>query len=104
MALPALTRDERSRATAQAEEDRAARSELLTSLSSGATTLPQVLGMAQADNVAGKTKVAQLLKALPGFGPTRVTRLLAQSGVDLDGRAAGLGDLQRAKLVEGLDS
>jgi hypothetical protein len=40
---------------------------------------------------------------LPGFGPTRVTRLLAQSGVDLDGRAAGLGDLQRAKLVEGLD-
>jgi hypothetical protein len=104
VALPALTRDERSRASAQAEEDRATRSELLTSLHSGATTLPQVLGTAQTDNVAGKTKVAQLLKALPGFGPTRVTRLLEQAGVDIDGRAAGLGDLQRTKLAEGLES
>jgi hypothetical protein len=45
-----------------------------------------------------------MLAIVAGFGPTRVTRLLEQAGVDVDGRAAGLGDLQRAKLAEGLDS
>jgi hypothetical protein len=104
LAQPTLTGDQRSTIEAQAGDDKTARSELLTSLNNGEKTLPQVLEVAKTDRVAGQTKVAQLLKALPGFGPTRVTKLLRQAGVDVGRRAAGLETPQRTALLEALDS
>jgi len=76
--------------------------DLLASLKCGDSTFPQVLAMAKTDSVVGRTKVAQLLKALPGFGPTRVTTLLKNVGIDANGRAAELAEPQSAALLEAL--
>jgi ribosomal protein S13 len=76
--------------------------DLLASLERGESTFPEVLAMAKTDSVVGGTKVAQLLKALPGFGPTRVTTLMKNAGIDADGRAAELGEPQSAALLEAL--
>ncbi|KAA2267026.1 integration host factor [Solihabitans fulvus] len=102
MALPTLTPEQRAAALAKAAEVRKARSELLASLKSGEKTIQQVLANAKTDVLVGKTKVVQLLKALPGYGPAKVTALMEETGVDANRRAAGLGDKQRAALLDKL--
>ena len=52
--------------------------------------------------VVGKTKVADLLKSLPGYGPAKVSALLEQTGIDASRRAAGLGDRQKQALLDAL--
>ena len=49
-----------------------------------------------------KTKVADLLKSLPGYGPAKVSQLLEQTGIDASRRAAGLGERQRQALIDAL--
>lgn len=104
VALPTLTPEQRSAALAKAFEVRAARSAVLASLKTGEKTMPQVLAAAKTDSVVGKTKVAQLLKALPGFGPARATALMEQAGIAANRRVAGLGERQRAALLAALAS
>ena len=57
---------------------------------------------AKSDSIVGKTKVADLLKSLPGYGPAKVSALLEQTGIDPSRRAAGLGDRQRQALIDAL--
>ncbi|WP_084794655.1 integration host factor, actinobacterial type [Actinokineospora bangkokensis] len=102
MALPTLTPEQRAEALAKAAEARKARSELLASIKSGEQTVASVLGKAKDDKTIGKTKVSALLKAVPGLGAVKVAALLEQAGIDPDRRAAGLGDRQRAALIEAL--
>jgi ribosomal protein S13 len=52
--------------------------------------------------VVGKTKVADLLKSLPGYGPAKVSALLEKTGIDASRRAAGLGDRQKQALLDAL--
>jgi hypothetical protein len=40
-----------------------------------------VLDRAKTDTVVGKTRVIDLLTSLPGYGPPKVTALLAQTGI-----------------------
>ena len=68
----------------------------------GDETIPNVLGRAKSDAVVGKTKVADLLKSLPGYGPAKVNALLEQTGIDASRRAAGLGDRQKQALLDAL--
>lgn len=102
MALPTLTPEQRTAALAKAAEARKARTELLAAIKSGEQTVPAVLGRAKTDQIAGKTKVAALLKALPGYGPAKVTALLDEAGIDANRRAAGLGERQREALIAAL--
>ncbi|MDV6014334.1 integration host factor, actinobacterial type [Haloechinothrix sp. LS1_15] len=102
MALPTLTPEQRAEALAKAAEARKARSELLASIKSGERSIEQVLQRAKEDKTIGKTKVAALLKAVPGFGDVKVANLMEQIGIDPDRRAAGLGERQREALVEAL--
>jgi len=89
-------------ALVKAGEVRTARSDLLASLKCGDSGFPQVLALAKTDTMVGRTKVAQLLEALPGFGPTRVMTLMKNIGIDANGRAAELSEPQSAVLLEAL--
>ena len=102
MALPTLTPEQRQEALAKAAEARKARSELLASIKSGDKSIESVLAKAKEDKTIGKTKVTQLLKAVPGLGAVKVQGLMEQAGIDPDRRAAGLGDRQRKALLEAL--
>ena len=55
--------------------------------------------LAREDAVAKKTKVTQVLKALPGYGPAKVAALIEKLGIDENRRVGGLGEQQRAKLL-----
>ncbi|MQA60451.1 MAG: integration host factor [Actinophytocola sp.] len=102
MALPTLTPEQRAEALAKAAEARKARSELLASIKSGEQSIDKVLSRAKENKTIGKTKVTALLKAVPGLGAVKVAALLEQAGIDPDRRAAGLGERQRAALLDAL--
>ncbi|WP_026360732.1 integration host factor, actinobacterial type [Amycolatopsis nigrescens] len=102
MALPTLTPEQRADALAKAAEARKARSELLASIKAGKVSIGEVLKKAKEDKTIGKTKVPQLLKAVPGLGAVKVAALLEEAGIDPDRRAAGLGDRQREALIAAL--
>src|ERR1041384_555256 len=102
LALPTLTPEQRAEALAKAAEARKARSELLASIKSGKESIEKVLKQAKEHKTIGKTKVTQLLKAVPGLGAVKVAALLEQAGIDPDRRAAGLGERQREALIDAL--
>ena len=81
---------------------RTARKELRDRIASGKETIPAVLDRAKSDQIVGKTKVADLLKSLPGYGPAKVSALLEKTGIDSSRRAAGLGDRQKQALLDAL--
>lgn len=102
MALPTLTPEQRAAALAKAAEARKARSELLSSIKSGAQNIGKVLENAKENRTIGKTKVTALLKAVPGLGAVKVAALMEKAGIDADRRAAGLGERQREALLNAL--
>ena len=79
MALPTLTPEQRAEALKKAAAARTARKELRDAIARGEQTIPAVLDRAKTDQVVGKTKVADLLKSLPGYGPAKV---LGAAGAD----------------------
>ena len=101
MALPTMTPEQRKHALAKAADARKARSALLAEVKSGVLGLTQVFDRAEED-VVKKTRVAQVLRALPGYGPAKVAALLTASGVDEKRRVGGLTAAQRARLIEGV--
>lgn len=98
-----MTPEQRADALAKAAEARKARSELLSAIKSGESSVASVLARAKDDKTVGKTKVAQLLKAVPGLGAVKVAGIMEQAGIDPDRRAAGLGERQRQALLDALD-
>jgi hypothetical protein len=102
MALPTLTVAQRDEALRKAQAARLARKQLLTAIAAGDQTIPAVLDRAKTDTVIGRTKVADLLKSLPGWGPAKVSALMEQTGIVSSRRAAGLGERQRRALCDAL--
>jgi S13-like protein len=102
LALPTLTPEQRAEALAKAAEARKARSALLAQIKAGETTIDKVLAKAKDDKTIGKTKVKQLLMAVPGLGAVKVATLMEKAGIDVDRRAAGLGDRQKGALLDAL--
>ncbi|ALE74651.1 integration host factor [Pseudonocardia sp. Ae168_Ps1] len=100
MALPTLTPEQRAEALKKAAAARTARKELRDKIASGEETIPGVLGRAKTDQIVGKTKVADLLKSVPGWGPAKVSKVMEEAGIDASRRAAGLGERQRQALIE----
>ena len=49
------------------------------------------------DEIVKKTRVLQVLRALPGYGASKVAALMATSGVDEKRRVGGLTGAQRAR-------
>lgn len=100
MALPTLTSEQRQQALAKAGEAREARKRLLTSIKVGDESVAAALERASTDSVVGKTRVAQLLKAQPGWGDKRVASALDGLGIPRNRRAGGLGNRQRESLLD----
>jgi len=102
MALPTLTPQQRQDALRAAAAARSARKQLCDAIARGEQTIPAVLDRAKTDTVVGKTRVTQLLRSLPGYGPAKVTALMERTGIVASRRAAGLGDRQRQALCDAL--
>jgi S13-like H2TH domain len=102
MTLPTRTPEQRQQALRKAVAARTARKQLLEAIARGQLTIPAVLERAKSDPVVGKTRVAALLKSLPGYGPVKVTALMQQTGIVASRRAAGLSEQQRRRLCDAL--
>ena len=102
MPLPTMTPEQRADALAKATEARKARSEMLAEVKAGKLTPAELFG--RSDDIVKKTRVVQVLRALPGYGTAKVTALMASSEVDEKRRVGGLTAGQRERLLEGLKS
>jgi hypothetical protein len=98
MALPNFTPEQRQAALARAALARRDRAGLLVAVKSGQTSLAEVFG--RADDLARRTRVVQVLRAVPGYGPAKVAALMAVCGVEEKRRVGGLGEQQRRRLLE----
>ena len=102
MPLPTMTPEQRADALAKATEARKARSEMLAEVKSGKLSVDELFG--RADDIVKKTRVVQVLKALPGYGTAKVTALMANTEVDEKRRVGGLTAAQRERLLQALKS
>jgi len=101
MALPQLTDEERKVALEKAKEARSARAALRAKVKSGEMTIAEVL--AEKDNpVVDKIKVISLIESLPGYGKAKAVKLLEELGISETRRVKGLGERQKAALLERL--
>lgn len=100
--VPARTTGQRRAALAQAAGARRARAELLAALTAGQQTLPAVLQRATSDKVVRRTRVVQLLKALPGVGDAKAAALMGAARIAASRRAGGLSERQRRALPAAL--
>src|SRR3954454_4883203 len=99
MTLPTMIPEQRAGALAKATEARQAGGAFLAEVKSGAVTLEQVFERAD-DEMVKKTRRIDVLRALPGYGPAKVTALMTTSGIDEKRRVGGLTTAQRARLLE----
>ncbi|NRQ37100.1 integration host factor [Nonomuraea sp. NN258] len=101
MVLPVMTVEQRAKALAKAAEARTARRALLAEVSSGAVSVAEVFERSGQDLV-DRTRVVQVLRAVPGYGPARVTALMAICGVAEKQRVGALNEQQRERLLRAL--
>jgi signal recognition particle GTPase len=101
---PALSADQRQAALEKAAAARRMRAELKEKLKMGSVTLRELLQQADQDEVVGKMKVLAVLESLPGLGKVKARRLMEEVGISETRRLHGLGDQQRKKLFERLNS
>lgn len=97
---PSLSPEARQAALEKAAAARRERAELKERLKMGSVSLKEVLEKADSDEVIGKTKVLAILESLPGLGKVKARRLLDQVGIADTRRVQGLGEKQRAALLE----
>jgi signal recognition particle GTPase len=101
---PALSADQRQAALEKAAAARRMRAELKEKLKMGSISLRELLQQADQDEMVGKMKVLAVLESLPGLGKVKARRLMEEVGISETRRLHGLGDQQRKKLFERLNS
>jgi hypothetical protein len=97
---PQLSPEQRAAALAKAAEARTARAEVKTRLKMGSLSLNDAL--ASTDSTIGKLKVVSLLESLPGVGKVKARKLMEEIGIADNRRVQGLGQQQKAALLEQL--
>ena len=102
MALPTLSPEQRAEALQKAQAARQARKQLLEQVKSGEATIAQVIERAKDDPIVAKTRVGQVVLALPGYGPAKVAAVLNDAGIADGRRVAGLGAKQHEALISAL--
>ena len=101
MAIPKLSPEERSKALAKAQKIRSERMEARKKLKSGELTLAKVLDDTE-DEIFAKMRVKYLLESLPQVGKITAAKLMEEIGIDDARRVQGLGNRQKAQLLEKL--
>ncbi|MEI6401675.1 MAG: integration host factor, actinobacterial type [Actinomycetota bacterium] len=97
---PVLTPEQRAAALAKAAEVRTARAAVKNRLKLGSITLAEAL--ASTDETISKLKVVSLLESLPGVGKVKARKLMEEIGIADNRRVQGLGQQQKAALLEQL--
>jgi hypothetical protein len=100
MAPPPLTNEQRAAALAKAAEVRRTRAELKQLLKTGSVTFAELLDRAAEDEVVAGMKVNTVLSSMPGTGKVKAKRLMVTHGIAESRRLRGLGDRQRAALLD----
>lgn len=98
MGVPEMTPEQRAAGLEKAKESRTARAEAARKLRDREWSLADVFAVDSDDPVAGM-KLAQVLKALPGFGPVRVEQVMSEADVHETRRVRGVGESQRKILL-----
>jgi hypothetical protein len=95
--VPNRSPDQRLRALQKANTIRANQAQLKKNLKAGTVPITRILEQppAYATNLAVET----LLRAIPGYGPARVARLLTKTRISASKRLGGLTDRQRIELI-----
>jgi DNA uptake protein ComE-like DNA-binding protein len=101
MALPQLSDEARKEALKKAAAARSARAELRAQVKSGELSFTDVLAKA-GDPVVDKIKVSTLIESLPGYGKAKAAKLLSELDISDTRRVKGLGEKQKAALLERL--
>jgi 5'-3' exonuclease len=101
---PTLSPEQRQAALEQAAAARRSRAELKEKLKMGSTSLPELFRLAGSDDTVGKMKVLSVLESLPGLGKVKARRMMEELGISETRRVQGLGDNQRKKLLDKLDT
>ena len=96
---PKLTDEQRAAALEKAAIARRVRAEVKARLKMGTVTLPELLEQADNDPILAKIKVLAVLESLPGVGKVSARRTMDEIGIADSRRLAGLGDRQRAELL-----
>jgi DNA uptake protein ComE-like DNA-binding protein len=97
---PSLTPEQRAAALAKAAEARTARAELKSRLKLGSLSLAEALE--SKDDTVGKLKVVSLLESLPGVGKVKARKIMEEIGIADNRRVQGLGQQQKASLLDQL--
>jgi hypothetical protein len=99
MALPELDPAQRRAALEKAAEARRIRAELKQMLKAGEVSLRDVLDRSATAEPLAKMKVADVLEAMPAFGPVKARRLMEELDIAPSRRLRGLGPRQREALL-----
>ncbi len=97
---PILSDEARAAALAKAGEARRVRAELKQRLKMGSLTFAELLEQVDGDDIVGKTKVIAVLQSLPGVGKVKARRTMDEIGIADNRRLRGLGEKQRAELLD----
>ncbi|GIU93431.1 MAG: hypothetical protein KatS3mg011_2337 [Acidimicrobiia bacterium] len=100
MKPPQRSEEERAAALAKAAEARRVRAEIKQLLKTGSITFRELLDRAESDPLIGGIKVASVLTSMPGLGKVKAKRLMEEHGIAENRRLRGLGERQRAALLE----
>jgi hypothetical protein len=97
---PVISAEQRAAALARASEARRLRAEVKELLKTGTLTLTELLERAGREDYVGGLKVEAVLESLPGMGKIKAKRMMEALGIAPNRRLRGLGDRQRAALLE----
>ena len=100
MQPPQLSEEQRAAALARAAEARRVRAETKELLKTGTLTFAELLKRAAEDELIGGIKVAALLSSMPGTGKVKAKRLMEKHEIADNRRLRGLGERQRAALLD----
>ena len=100
MAPPKLTAEQRAAALEKAARARRVRAEMKELLKTGSISFPGLLERAANDELIEGMKVSAVLAAMPGTGKVKAKRLMETMGIAENRRIRGLGERQRAALLD----
>lgn len=99
MTIPELSDEQRQQARNAATAARRRRADIKQALRLQQTSLPEVLELAEIDDVIAHTKVVDVLRSLPRVGTVRATAVMERLDIAPNRRLRGLGRHQVAALI-----
>lgn len=100
MKPPQLSEEQRAAALRKAAEARRLRAEIKELLKTGTLTFAELMERADGDPMVSGLKVESVLASMPGTGKIKAKRLMEAHGIADNRRLRGLGDKQRAALLQ----